>query len=370
MANNSQSTRSLEDLLFKIGAVSELTSIPVTTLRDWEIRYKALVPQKTKGRHRMYRQSDIDRAQLFKRLTSLGQSISNVAHLQNTELEDLLARCHTAKADMAGVLPPHDQPLNAQEDSQTLKENPNLKADSPTLPVVVIGLGLARRLESPKFTKNLQIASLRMIHVYMDIASALLGVDALRSKEEKQSGLIIINQDQIHEQSVAELISLAHKYSRHQLLVLYQYAPSSCVEALKSKGFMVKREPVTDSDLAQLVQSFLVIESRKNNDETNYPVNLDTLSLITPRKYSKETLDQLSALSTSVFCECPHHVCEILGQLASFEKYSHECLSNSSEDADMHSYLSSVSGSARILFEQALEKIVAYEGLQIPTPLS
>jgi DNA-binding transcriptional MerR regulator len=366
MTTIDQSTKSWEEIMFKIGAVSELTSIPVTTLRDWEIRYKALVPNKTKGRHRMYRQSDIDRAHLFKRLTSLGQSISSIANLQNTELESLLARCHCAKADVDGVLSAHEQPINQQGAGLNLKETFNLKSEMLSMPVVVIGLGLARRLESPKFTRNLQNSKLKMVHVYMDIASALGDADTLTPKKEREGGLIIVSQDQIHEKSVPELTSLALKYSKHQLIVLYQYAPTSCVEELRSKGLMLKREPITDSDLAQLLQSFLFIESRNNISKTNYPVSADTLSLISPRKYSRETLDQLSALSTSVFCECPHHVCEILGQLASFEKYSQECLSNSSEDADMHSYLSSVSGSARILFEQALEKIVEYEGLQLP----
>ncbi|MEY3461772.1 MAG: HTH-type transcriptional repressor YcgE, partial [Pseudomonadota bacterium] len=44
---------------------------------------------------------------------------------------------------------------------------------------------------------------------------------------------------------------------------------------------------------------------------------------------------------------------------------SHECLSKSSEDAHLHAYLSSVSGSARALFERALEMVAQHEGIAL-----
>jgi hypothetical protein len=51
--------------------------------------------------------------------------------------------------------------------------------------------------------------------------------------------------------------------------------------------------------------------------------------------------------------------------LASFEQYSHDCLNKSSEDAHIHAYLSSVSGSARALFESALEMVAQHEGIDL-----
>jgi len=40
-------------------------------------------------------------------------------------------------------------------------------------------------------------------------------------------------------------------------------------------------------------------------------------------------------------------------------------LSNSSEDAKLHAYLTAVSGSARAMFEQALERIAAHENIDL-----
>jgi hypothetical protein len=59
-------------------------------------------------------------------------------------------------------------------------------------------------------------------------------------------------------------------------------------------------------------------------------------------------------------------VAEIIAQLVSFEQYSQECLNKSAEDAHLHGYLHSVSGSARALFEYALQRVAEHEGLVVP----
>jgi hypothetical protein len=67
-----------------------------------------------------------------------------------------------------------------------------------------------------------------------------------------------------------------------------------------------------------------------------------------------------------VACECPRHLAEIIGQLVSFEDYSEQCLNDTSEDAQLHAYLRSVTGSARALFEQALQRVSLHGGVSLP----
>jgi hypothetical protein len=93
--------------------------------------------------------------------------------------------------------------------------------------------------------------------------------------------------------------------------------------------------------------------------------NLTAGTVIPLRKFSDKTLMRVAGISTNVLCECPRHVAEIISQLISFEQYSHDCLNKSSEDAHLHAYLSSVSGSARALFESALEVIAKHEGIDL-----
>ena len=44
-------------------------------------------------------------------------------------------------------------------------------------------------------------------------------------------------------------------------------------------------------------------------------------------------LADIAGLSSTVACECPRHVAELLMQLSHFEAYSAECVARSPEDA-------------------------------------
>ena len=73
-------------LLFRIGAVSKTTGIPVSTLRIWETRYGAFSPVKTQGRQRLFAEHDVSKAILLKQLSSEGHSISAIANLDLDQL--------------------------------------------------------------------------------------------------------------------------------------------------------------------------------------------------------------------------------------------------------------------------------------------
>jgi hypothetical protein len=57
---------------------------------------------------------------------------------------------------------------------------------------------------------------------------------------------------------------------------------------------------------------------------------------------------------------------QLLLQVSYFEKYSGECANRSSADAQLHAYLQQVAGTARMLFEKALERVAIAEGLPLP----
>ena len=85
-----------------------------------------------------------------------------------------------------------------------------------------------------------------------------------------------------------------------------------------------------------------------------------------PRRYDDAALADLARLSTTIACECPRHVAELLLQLTHFETYSAECESLGPTDAALHAYLHRIAGSARALFESALEAVAVHEGLMVP----
>lgn len=53
-------------------------------------------------------------------------------------------------------------------------------------------------------------------------------------------------------------------------------------------------------------------------------------------------------------------------QLSRFEAYSRECANRDARDAELHGYLQQVAGTARALFESALERVAIHEGLVLP----
>ena len=72
-----------------IGVVSARTGLPQDVLRIWERRYRAVVPQRTETRRRLYSDHDLERFRLLKRLVDGGRRISDVASLSFEDLEAL-----------------------------------------------------------------------------------------------------------------------------------------------------------------------------------------------------------------------------------------------------------------------------------------
>ena len=357
-------------ILYKIGAVSELTGIPVTTIRDWENRYQAFAPTKTSGNHRMYQQSDIERALLFKHLSEKGQSISTIAKLASSELQALLRNYRLAElTHKAGV--PQTSNLEISPEGLT-PAAPDL---TRTVRATVIGHALSKRLEGAKFIQAFSRGKLQISQTISDLSSANsaasdLAGNASQGEPKQRNQLLIISQNTLQLDSGDVIRKLSEILQPLKVILLYQFAPGAVTEILRGNGVILKREPLTEGELAELIESVLVIDAAhfiaaphtQDKDSTAYTPNS---SLIPPRKYSDESLLKIAAVSTDIFCECPKHVSEIISHLASFEKYSQDCLSHSHDDRELHGYLSSVSGTARALFEVALEKIAAHEGLTL-----
>ena len=316
--------------LHKIGAVSSLSGVPTPTLRVWEMRYETFQPQKTESKHRLYTDDDVLKATVLKRLTDQGHSISSIAQLSSTELNHLLQQ---------------------QQETNQRKAIADLK--NQTVSIAVIGLPLAAKIESKKFTFSFNNQAIRITDIFSTVQQALTGTF------QKNPQILLIQTNSLHSGVQVDIHRLAQINNALQVIVLYNYGQEPIIESMKRCGMIVRREPISDSDLAELIKSVLLV------DNESIPNSLSAGMLIPPRKYDDIELMRVASISTNVLCECPKHVSEIITQLASFEQYSHECLNNSTEDAHLHAYLSSVSGSARALFESALEMVAKHEGIKL-----
>jgi DNA-binding transcriptional MerR regulator len=314
----------------RIGAVSALSGVPVSTLRVWESRHAAFAPHKSEGRHRQYSDEDVLRASLIKQLTESGHSISTIATLPASQLNSLLQQQRTAHR-LNRPAPAHAAPVT----------------------MAVVGVGMAARMESSQLSQGLSDKSIQITEILEDL-------DAARQAPLASQPLVLLvrvnSLDVMAGRDIQRLV-LAHHFQ--QAIVLYNFGQEPVVAALKLAGIKVRREPVSNAELSELINSVLWM------DHTQEVNDFQRSGLVPPRKYSDETLRRVANISSQVLCECPKHVAELITQLASFEQYSQECLNKSGDDAHLHAYLSTVSGSARALFEKALEMVAQHENIAL-----
>lgn len=86
---------------FNIQVASQLSGVASATIRAWEKRYKAVVPERGDNKHRLYSESDIEKLSLLFKLTEYGQSIGKIAGLSLPELKELFSQLsHRPYEDM------------------------------------------------------------------------------------------------------------------------------------------------------------------------------------------------------------------------------------------------------------------------------
>lgn len=77
---------------FNIQVASQLSGVASATIRAWEKRYNAVVPERGDNKHRLYSEQDIEKLALLFKLTEIGQSIGKIAHLGLDELKDVYSK--------------------------------------------------------------------------------------------------------------------------------------------------------------------------------------------------------------------------------------------------------------------------------------
>lgn len=312
--------------MHRIGSVARLAGVPVSTLRMWEARHAAFAPSKTEGRHRLYSDDDVLRARLLRQLAEAGHSVAGMAHLAATQLQDMLVQSRSADAQRTPATPRR-------------------------LSVVVLGTGLAARITSAKWQHLLGDAVLDVRRTFRTIEEALLA-----DPSALHADVLLARTTALQPGAEAQLQELLQRLQARHAVLLYSFGAAQVLETLAARGFLLRREPVDDAQLAELVRSM----TWAGTPQPAAAQERAPGAAIPARRYSDEDLVRVATSPTDMLCECPRHIADIIVQLASFEEYSARCLNQSAEDAQVHAYLRSVSGSARALFEEALDRVMVH----------
>lgn len=321
----------IEGSTFQIGAVSRLTGVQVDTLRMWERRYGVVEPSRAPGNHRLYGQSDIIRLTLIKQLVDRGNAISTVANLPETELRDRLN-------------------LHAQvEDKIIQSENPcRIIVFGDVLPITLdSNLNQARRTE---------LAGIEIIGMYTQRSEFEQSVKSY----EVPPDVLVLDYPSIHPETLDEIQSLTNLCGAKHTIIVYGFASQQAIQLLERLSINLLRPPVNALQLRDACLAFFA-----GNKGSQEQAERTEFRALPARIFDNAELAIIATASTTVKCECPHHLVDLVFKLVSFEAYSAECENRSEQDAVLHSQLRQTTAKARALIEGALQEVVEVEGIKL-----
>ena len=345
---------------FRSGAVARMLRMPVATLRIWERRYQVSSAETSAAGHRLYSAADVQRLALLRQLADLGHAIGALAGLDMAQLQQV-ASTHASTLAQARQSP--------------------AATPAPSWRVVVVGQALARRLQAPGLARRLG-RPLQLLQVHAELSEATLA-SALGGAGAQGVDALLCQAPGLDAQWPEALQRAAAASQARQVGLLYGFAPEAVCQALLGQGVSLLREPQSEQGLALWLNGLMAPVAAPPSTLAaatgggsaggaapvpQAPAELSWLitSEVPPRRYDDATLGDLAGLSTTIACECPRHVAEILMQLSHFEAYSAECVQRSPADASLHAHLQQVAAASRALFETALERLAIHEGLMLP----
>jgi hypothetical protein len=314
---------------YRIGAIARLTGVPADTLRVWERRYGVVTPLRSGKGGRLYRREDVARLALIKRLVDAGHAIGSIARLTGLQLEERFAT-------LTGPAPPP------------------LPAPHPAWRVAILGDTMPARLAAePVFREGLEIVALERDPGRF--RAALPGA---------QADVLVLEYPSVHAETAAEVASLLHLAGAARALVVYAFGRVDSVRRLDTSRVTPLRAPVEPVELRRWC-----LAAASSSRAASAPGRTESLPGLDvpppPRRFDSEALSRLATASTTVRCECPHHLVQLIYSLTAFEQYSAECESRGAEDAALHALLHRTTARARSLIEEALARLLEIEGLAV-----
>ena len=339
------SPKAAQQALYRSAAAAKLAHMPVATLRVWERRYQLCLPTLSAGGQRLYSDADVARLALIKRLCDQGHAIGQLAALDLPQLQTIAASSFDSGPG---------SPAAGANSGATAGARAGFQAAANATPwrVAVIGPALAQRLTHSALLRQLH----RPIELLGAFEHAKQAAQALgNTPPDTLPDALLIHAPNLHPQWLTQFAADAGPLATVPKAVVYGFVASKESQALEAAGFALQRDSASDASLGQWLAGL----SQQQRGQL-------AAQSIRPRLWSDAQLSQFAAMPTTVACECPQHVAQLLQQLAHFEAYTQDCTHRSPSDAALHNYLSAVAGSARASFETALKRVALHEGLQLP----
>ncbi|MGK5019460.1 MerR family transcriptional regulator [Janthinobacterium sp. LB2P10] len=309
-------------VLYRSGVAARLAGLPVETLRVWERRYGISDTGRSAHGQRLYSEAQVRRLRLMKQLVDQGHPIGALAKLQ---LEQL---------DQFALAPEPGAPVQP-------------------LRVALMGADLARRLA----VGGRELLALDIVASFQHLD------DVAATWPATGAQLLLMEMSELDERAVPTICALRQALGM-AVVVLYRFGASATIRQLRTQGCLVARAPSDVAEIVLLCQAALpalpLAQAQLAQRRPAAPA---------PRRFDDQALAQLAAASSTVHCECPRHMSEILLMINSFERYSAQCAVRNVDDALLHEQLGQAAAAARMVLEDALLQLARAEGLPLPAGL-
>ena len=306
---------------FRSGVAARMAKMPASTLRIWERRYGVVNPTRSLAGQRLYSRRDVQRLVTLKTLSERGHAIGVIAPLNLRQLEQL-----------------------AQESTIAF---PTKRA--PEL-VVAVGSSWNR----PYTARNEHGHINRLWRLYADIAAAK------QAPRQKPIDALLVRLSSLHTEAARDLLKLADRCGATTVVVAYSFSSQTALEILRIAGVRIYRE------MGRAVETGEILADIARAGAVTRDGHAGSWSRA-KRRFNDAQLAAVAKASSTITCECPRHLSDLILQLSAFEDYSDNCAARNVDDAILHGYLGDIANSARQLFETALERLAEAEGLALDT---
>ncbi|CAD6528047.1 MerR family transcriptional regulator [Paraburkholderia metrosideri] len=327
---NSNGDRSSDKHGYRSGEAARLAKMPVTTLRIWERRYSVVGPAKTASGQRLYSEDDVRRLTLIKLLVSRGHAIGAIARLDREQLQMLASR---NTGDGGG--------------------SPHAADGVPgEIRMAFVGGQFAQHLQNAGV--DLQQYGVTTLTTFGGLTEAQPANGNLERPASFDA--LLISVDSLQEDVATQIIALGGAVRAKAIAVVYGFGTGPAAEILRAAGVRLHREAESRTEFRQMLTDLcerVHLQERSGDDVVWSRVG---------RRYDDSELEAMATRSSTIVCECPRHLVELVEKLSAFERYSDTCTSRSAQDAALHRYLGDVSNRACAMVEAALERVAREEG--------
>lgn len=158
------------------------------------------------------------------------------------------------------------------------------------------------------------------------------------------------------------------------LIAIYTFARREELAALSGPNMRPLRAPIRLEFLRAQMMSVIVrdVLARPPTTPPSSPVSSSSsgrsmtpvpmIPSVAPlMRFTPHQLGKLAEITSSVDCECPNHLSDLVTSLQAFERYSQSCQNRNKADAELHHRLYLATAHARNIMELALEDLVKQE---------